>query len=441
MEDNDLELGSGDVDNIQLLLAHHVDKESSYRNRISPSIYMVPSRLRDLSPSSFEPRLVSIGPLHREDVNVQAFEGHKSVYLIKLMSRIYIYSKEEVWKTCMQKADYWKNEIKACYDWPKNKNYSDAEIAEMMVIDACFILEFTYQLVHGREEDCSLNMMQLVSVLADLVLLENQIPLFFLNEIYHCTISKFTSHVSLIRLIRALLYGKIRSIFLSETLEININNVSISTADHILSLLHQCFMPPDNIEKVQMGIRIHSATDLDMAGVNFKPSSENSTWVMGIEMKQYHRFPYNPTLTMPVLQVHDSTEFILRNLIAYEQSFKPRMYFTSYVVALDMLVNSPKDVAKLVDSRVLTNMMSSNEEAATMINSLGKNVLVDYTYYEQEWEKVNKYYNGYWPKNIASLKSTYFRSPWSIIALIAGIILFVLQVVQTIFTIMPSGNK
>ncbi|GKA08138.1 hypothetical protein Tco_0687469 [Tanacetum coccineum] len=43
------------------------------------SICMAPSTLRDLSPSSFDPRVVSIGPLHREDENVQAFEGGKPV--------------------------------------------------------------------------------------------------------------------------------------------------------------------------------------------------------------------------------------------------------------------------------------------------------------------------------------------------------------------------
>ncbi|KAK9057490.1 hypothetical protein SSX86_022326 [Deinandra increscens subsp. villosa] len=442
MENSDLELGSGDhVDMIQLRLDYHVENEARHRNQSSPSIFMVPSRLRDVSPNSFNPRVVSIGPLHKDDVNVQAFEGQKSCYLIYLMNRIKNSSKEEVWKTCMQKAYTLMNKIKACYVWPETMSYSDAEIAEMMVIDACFILEFTYQPVYDKESLYLKDELQYKSVMDDLVLLENQIPLFFLNEIYHCTILKFDSHASLIKLIHELLHGKISNFIFSTTLEININDNSISSANHILSLLHQCYMPRDDMKEVRLGSRIHSAIDLDMAGVKLKPSNEteNPTWVMGIEMKQ-NRFPYRPTLVMPKLKVRDSTEFLLRNLIAYEQSLKTKMYFTSYSNAMNMLVNTQEDVAKLVDSEVLVNLMGSNEEAANMINNLGKNVRA-HTFYEEEWKKLNKYCKGYWPKHIARVRSTYFQSRWSVIALLAGIILFVLQVVQTIFTILSSGRN
>ena len=39
-----------------------------------PSIYMVPSLVRDLSPSFFTPTVVAIGPLHRKDEHLQGFE-------------------------------------------------------------------------------------------------------------------------------------------------------------------------------------------------------------------------------------------------------------------------------------------------------------------------------------------------------------------------------
>ncbi|MFS8001615.1 hypothetical protein Hanom_Chr13g01192401 [Helianthus anomalus] len=59
--------------------------------------------------------------------------------------------------------------------------------------------------------------------------------------------------------------------------------------------------------------------------------------------------------------------------------------------------------------------------------------------------ELNHYYNGYWSKNITtnmlSLRRTYFNNPWNIIALFAGILLFVLTVVQTIFTVNPAHNN
>ncbi|KAD3336132.1 hypothetical protein E3N88_31651 [Mikania micrantha] len=269
----------------------------------------------------------------------------------------------------------------------------------------------------------------------DMVLLENQIPLFFLDQMFQCTVLKFNSNVSFIEHIKPVLNS--HKLFQAD---LKFNNISFGTNDHFLSLLHQCYMPPARyIIKKCMSKIIHSAIDLDRAGVNFKPSKD-PTWVMDMEVKQ-NQLPCffwswnKPTLTMPALSVHDSTELLFRNLIAYEQSFPTQSYVSSYAFVMDMLVNTQEDVAKLVESKVLVNIMSSNEEAANMINKICKNVIVSDSYYEEEWEKLINYCNGYWPKHIAKMRSTYFSSPWSIIALVAGMILFVLQDLQTIFTI------
>ncbi|KAD3336109.1 hypothetical protein E3N88_31628 [Mikania micrantha] len=372
-------------------LLDRVNNEENHTCEFPPSIYMAPSVQRDLSPSSFNPQLVSIGPLHREDENVKAFEGQKASYLIYLMSLINS-PQEEILESCMQKAYSVMNEIKECYIW--TKPFSDAEIAEMMVLDACFILGFIIDEHFSFHEKAYMG-----------------------KELQYL----LNSHK---------LFGA----------DLKFNNISFRTNDHLLSLLHQCFMPPDNYaKKVKRTNIIHSAIDLDRAGVNFKPSKD-PTWVMGMEVKQ-NRFPWffwswnRPTLTMSVLRVSDSTELLFRNLIAYEQSFQTQCYVSSYAFVLDMLVNSQDDVAKLVESKVLVNIMGSNEEAANMINNICKKVIVSNSYYEEELEKLIKYCNRSWPKHIAKMRSTYFSSPWSIIALVAGIILFVLQVLQTAFTI------
>ncbi|KAD3336092.1 hypothetical protein E3N88_31611 [Mikania micrantha] len=333
----------------------------------------------------------------------------------------------------MQRAYGLMNTIKACYIW--TNTFNDAEIAEMMVVDACFVLGFLIVMhVSYRGKSYTGKSLKLCTIMHDLVLLENQIPLFFLHEMFQCTVLKLKSDISFIQLIKPVIVSN--NLFKAK---LKFDKVSFGTNDHFLSLLHQCYMPPDNIKKDDMTKIIHSAIDLDRAGVKFKPS-EDPTWLMGMEVKQ-NRVPCffwswnRPTLTMPVLSIDDTTEFLFRNLIAYEQSFETQSYVTSYAIAIDMLVNTQDDVAKLVESKVLVNYMGSNEEAANMINNICKNVSSDDSYYEEEWDKLNKYCNGYWPKHIAKMRSTYFSSPWSIIALVAGIILFLLQALQTIFTI------
>ncbi|XP_076944384.1 UPF0481 protein At3g47200-like [Bidens hawaiensis] len=307
----------------------------------------------------------------------------------------------------------------------------------MMVIDACFILEFILQIPEYDDESNSRILLLHQYVTLDLMLLENQIPFFILEQIFQCTVTKFMPDASLIKLINPVL--SYHNLFEAD---INAENISVDTPHHILSLLHECYKPLHDITKHNFDLGIPSAVDLDRAWVNLKPN-QNPSWLMGMDVT-LARFTCffgswrKPTLRMPVFVVGDFTESILRNLIAYEQSGLTRSYVTSYAYAMDMLVNTQEDVAKLVDSGVLVNYLGSNEDAANMINNICKEVAwVDF-FYEEQWAVLNKYTDGYWQKRLAWLRRTYFNSPWNMIALFAGIVLFALTVVQTVFTIKSS---
>ncbi|KAK1428555.1 hypothetical protein QVD17_17391 [Tagetes erecta] len=333
---------------------------------------MAPHTLRDLSPSSFKPRVVSIGPLHKKDENVQELEGRKTSYMIDLMHHTNSPQKETL-KTCLEKVYLSMDQIKACYIW--TDTYDDSEIAKMLVMDACFILHYilSYHFVAFEELDSG-NAILRQSICYDLVLLENQIPFFIVDQIFQCIALKFIPNTSLIELIHPIL----SDLNLFEA-DIDTDNISISNTCHILSILHQCYKPQrNNYPSHDYSSKIHSAVDLDMAGVCFKPN-QNPTWVLGMEVK-LPRVPCffwcwsKPTLRMPAMIVGDDSEFIFRNLMAYELSCTTSKHITSYSYAIDMLVNNSKDVAKLVDSRVLLNFMGSNEEVANMINNLGRDV-------------------------------------------------------------------
>ncbi|KAD3336083.1 hypothetical protein R6Q59_026841 [Mikania micrantha] len=441
MENKDLEVG--DMENmiqerVQRFI-YRVEKEHSLNEQITPSIHMAPHTLRDVSPQSFSPRVVSIGPLHRDDENVQAFERQKATYLINLMTCMPS-PQETIMNSCMQKVYASMEKIKACY--VLTKTYDDAEFAEMMVMDACFILGFILQVLISWSESNSEYIFQLGDVVCDLVLLENQIPFFFLDEIFKCTIAELDPGMSLVTfMVPVLLFLNLFD--LDAGLGI-VKNISIDDTHHILSLLHEFYKPQKDgiIPEGCLSTRNRSAVDLDKAGVKFKPN-RSQTWVLGMEM-EFPCFLWSwckCTLRMPVLNVHDSTELILRNLIAYElESRQTRKYITSYAFVMDALVNTQDDVAKLVDSKVLNNIMGSNEEAANMINNICKHVALVDSFYTQQWKTLDKYSNNYWPKHIAWMRRTYFSSPWNIIALFVGSILFALTMVQTIFTI-NGGSK
>ncbi|CAH1433036.1 unnamed protein product [Lactuca virosa] len=161
-------------------------KEQKDTNHFSRTINMVPSVFRDLSPVSFDPRVVSIGPLHRHDEPLQLFEDQKATYVDSLLHRVPS-PPEQTLKECLLKAAASIDMIRASY--PRiEKAYSDTELSTMMVMDACFILEFI--LMISKSSDEQKHLLRGSPMLYDLVLLENQIPFLVLNLIFDLTIAK-----------------------------------------------------------------------------------------------------------------------------------------------------------------------------------------------------------------------------------------------------------
>ncbi|GKD49649.1 putative UPF0481 protein [Tanacetum coccineum] len=474
-------------------------KGGDRNNQRPPTICKVSRVLRDLSQSSFNPQLVSIGPIHRKDQKLKEFEWLKECYLHDLLHRDS--TPEKTLEACLLKVNILIPQIRESYAGVK-KTYSDDEVATMMVMDGCFILEFCFK--HVNEDVYLPNTMQNSRIAMDLLLLENQVPFFVLEALLECSIGK-EFHITLSEVLDVCLARYIM-IFSSRSMskEIIVHFDSDSTHDHVLGYLHKRYQhvaaksskPIHTLKSKPVAakssnliqalksklvaakssnpiqalksklvaakssnpilpwmsklvdkkgsknthIQFHSVVELDRSGINFKPHQEGG-WSMTIKFKSslFACLPWfwsKPTLLMPVLDIHDFTELILRNLIAYEQSFpQNRYYFTSYAHVMDTLINTQEDIAKLVESGVLVNSLGTNQEAADMINKICKYSLLTDFYYTKEFEQMDKYCKGSWPKHMARLRRIYFNNPWSAIALVAAIILFSLTVVQTIYAI------
>ncbi|KAI3771309.1 hypothetical protein L6452_02471 [Arctium lappa] len=174
---------------------------------------------------------------------------------------------------------------------------------------------------------------------------------------------------------------------------------------------------------------------MDRVGVNFKPNRDAiSPMAIDVKLHSFPCFPWpgvKPTLRMPVLRVGHFTELVLRNLMAYEMCYRGCNYITSYDISMDMLVDTHEDIAKLVEKKVLVNNMGSNEAATDMINNICKEFVQVNFGCDEEWKELDNYCKGYWPKNMVWLERTYFSSPWNIVALVAGMVLFFLTMIGT----------
>ncbi|GLT45362.1 hypothetical protein SLA2020_191970 [Shorea laevis] len=86
-----------------------------------------------------------------------------------------------------------------------------------------------------------------------------------------------------------------------------------------------------------------SAAELSEAGINFKKvETRRNESLLDIKFEK-------GALEMPTVRIVDSTESLYRNLIACEQlDIWNTTFLTDYVVLMDSLINSGKDVGLLV---------------------------------------------------------------------------------------------
>ncbi|KAK3005402.1 hypothetical protein RJ639_016935 [Escallonia herrerae] len=300
------------------------------------SIYRVPRNLRELNESAYTPHIVSIGPYHKHSEHLKDMEDHQISYMHSFLSRIRPkpnQSAEDATKEIANKMLEKVADARSCYE-ATDKPYDDARFAEMLLIDGCFILELLYRrkVNYPRDGDPILgNALVHLDVKHDLLLLENQIPMFVLQTLFDFILGESHSLPDLI----ISFFGNM--LYVDHEFKLKMV-VRTQTAAHILGLLHDCYMPCGTAASEQQSTNQsikHSAIDLFGAGVQF------------------------------------TEERFLRNLIALEQcSPGIRQPITSYAFLMDILVNTKDDVEVLEKAGVLENNLGASKDAVRLFNNM-----------------------------------------------------------------------
>ncbi|KAK2980227.1 hypothetical protein RJ640_018334 [Escallonia rubra] len=462
----------------------------------APCIFEVPDKLRELKASAYTPRAVSIGPLHKDDKHLRKdMEGHKKSYMHRLFRRTRRSDNAiaddvvKATKECVDAMLGMVDKARACYEAsPELRGYDDVKFAEMLILDGCFLLELFYKFkmkeFDGGDPTIFSNVLLHLDIVHDLVLLENQIPLFVLEELFDCTLKRIKGNPS-----SGDDYPSLTTFILDYFANLNIfeaiqmKKKGTSTSDrHILGLLHSCYRPSPpqalpapqaNSKEDEDNIK-HSAVELDRAGVNFMPYGRKKTSVTGV-VGDYLDLEFNIScwfdrlcgkrapseipmcccfswlcqlfgrtrFEIPKLLIFDTTETFLRNLIAFEQCCPgiEQLYITSYAHLMDTLIDSKEDVHLLEKARVIENYLGSGEDVSDLFNNLCKEVELEKNFFFfSQWKQVDDYYNRPWPRRLASLRRNYFSNPWTGISVIAALILFALTVVQTVYSVRSSNE-
>ncbi|XP_050282428.1 UPF0481 protein At3g47200-like isoform X1 [Quercus robur] len=405
-------------------------------------IYKVPKRLRKVKEEAYTPKLVSIGPVHcnnDELKDMKIMETLKNRYFKKFFSRT-----KKIQEDFEKIVEGNKDKIRHCYaeeiPLPEGKNFVD-----MILLDSIFIIElFLRSEAKEEENDYILSKPWLKDgVRQDLILLENQVPFFILNELYQDFVTSTGYQASFLTL-------ACKYFFNSEEKICDEKEVK-----HFTDLQRYFFHPPDQ----KLGDPIehrHSATKLEMAGLIFQTQKEersllnvqiqkgnsfseifpcfNCSWLMHCLpcLKKISILERMQTrLVVPHFVVDNKTEDLFRNLMALEQCHYPNeAYICNYVLLLDFLINNKDDVELLVEEGIIVNSLGSNKAVADMVNKLGHEIVEKSSYYHEVAEDLNKYYRNWWNQNMASLKTVYFRDIWRGTATVVGIIVLVVTVMN-----------
>ncbi|GAV74012.1 DUF247 domain-containing protein [Cephalotus follicularis] len=204
------------------------------------------------------------------------------------------------------------------------------------------------------------------------------------------------------------------------------------TGRHLLDLVRSSYVPFHQSEPIKFDTPthiIHCVSKLRRAGIGLESLSADSF----LELNFIHGF-----IQMPPITFDDFMISLLLNCVAYEQCHGScSTHFTTYATLLDCLVNTSKDVGYLSDHNIIENHLGTDAEVAKFINNMGKEVAFDINrcYLSKLFNDVHKYYENSWHVQWASFKYTYFNTPWSCISAFAALLLLLLTVAQTVFSV------
>ncbi|ONI16928.1 hypothetical protein PRUPE_3G130500 [Prunus persica] len=364
-------------------------------------IYRIPAVLRKHNEKAFVPIVVSIGPLHHGNENLQAMEEVKLWYLQCLLDRKP--TPETDMESLLKAIRPIQQACQECYE--EKIHISNDEFLEMMVIDGCFISEFFRRFANevtvDNEDGLFSTSWMPLAVINDLLLLENQLPWRVLDCLFELTCESGTSS----------LLGLINSTFKAYTGGLSPKPSGTVKHRHLLDFIRNSFLgsypESESDESARDSDTILSATELRKVGVKFKRGNEDDT-MLNITFE-------NGVMKIPPIIVFDENrESLFGNLIVYEQC-QPRLGYqiTSYVVLLDNLIKSTKDVDFLVEKGIMAKIWSRKEMLGFFKRLYNDTRLYKYFSYDELQTEVNAYCAGGWRKWKQILRRDYLKNPCS----------------------------
>ncbi|KAM4081784.1 hypothetical protein ACJW30_11G118500 [Castanea mollissima] len=390
-------------------------------------IYRVPKNLRQINKEAYSPKLISIGPFHHGKEEVRDMEKLKVRYL-----KEFCYRTGKCQKEIARVIEENEVKIRRCYE--EIFDISSEDFVKMVLLDSTFIIEL---FLRANDEKDSMSSKPLLDchIQADLILLENQLPFFILEEL-HTKFSKEQNSDNSFFMLAS-------KYFTSYIVPVKNNEVK-----HFTDLIRYSRCPRSELEFKDRKCDLYSATKLHAAGVVFKVNDkEDSLDIKFNKCQPLYKCPcltclwllnwlpclkcfwclerMQPLLKFSSIMIDDGAEGLLRNIMALEQCHYPsEPYICNYMLLLDYLIDTSEDVDLLVKEKIIVNRLGSNEAVANMVNKLCSEIVENNSCYADLAQRLSTHYNQCCNHNMASLRSIYFADVWRGTATIVGLIVF-----------------
>nr|KYP36239.1 UPF0481 protein At3g47200 family [Cajanus cajan] len=439
------------------------------------SISKVPHKIRKPNNGAYEPKVVSIGPYHRES------EGENDLVLME----------QPKWKQENENAEESQqgpNVLKICgttildldnivrASYGGNIQTEQHELAKIILLDGLFLLEFLIRLSkymaalsdnnyvvlsHYVDDPIFESQEKLLSVLSDMLLLENQIPFIVLKKLYR-RLFPYDVPSEEDHRVAELALGALGYPLITPT----------SGVAHLLHLVHLSITNQEEKHEtthVRRELK-RCATRLRANGIKIRPAKRSDVdytdhlnkFEFGNSFDFEIKFnDKDGVLEIPQLRIKKSTEVKWRNLIAWEQSrIGNRCKLTSYALFFQGMICCPHDIELLEHVGVLVNeSKKSNEDLLKLFRTMCEGVEHMDSIYRKDCEKLNKYTATslltvlkkwpiviwhrcrclfaiilfYWKNWYSILIKEHIPTVWKLIGVLAAIVLLGLTVAQTYY--------
>ncbi|KAM4072236.1 hypothetical protein ACB094_11G122600 [Castanea mollissima] len=402
-------------------------------------IYRVPKRLREVNKDAYTPKLISIGPFHHGKEELRDMETQKLRYYIGFCDRTKI-RPNDIARVVAER----ELEILRCYEGIIG--FTREDFMKMVVLDSIFIIEHFFRATAEGEHENNYTGNKVSKpwlkghIMLDLILLENQLPFFILEELYKNFFSSDENKDDTFIKLACKYFWKY--LFSQEKQKLPEKEVK-----HFTDLIRCIYYPlkPETGRGDPVSY-VYSATKLYEKGVRFEETKDGR--FDKLEFKKWEPLgicqclinwlliflpclkcipclkPMRSLLYLPSFVADNRTEELFRNIMALEQCHYPlEAYLCNYMVLLDHLINTSEDVELLVDKGIIVNGQGSYQEVANMVNRIALEIVEENSCYGDVATKLKNHYKNGCNRNIGYLKSTYFFNLWRGTATVVGLII------------------